>query len=186
MITRNAFFADAPRRSVARTVILYVPLARGNGAHRSGSCHVEPACRRRYALNCAGRRIEHEPGRKSSGREGPGEGRCAAGRGERPVDVERARARPRTPRRERRRMRPRFGVRDPSRRDSGRAWQPRARRQPSVADTRSAIAAVVRFVFARGIVGMTEASTTRRRSTPRTRHSESTTVPREHVPAGWK
>ena len=51
---------------------------------------------------------------------------------------------------------------------------------------RSAIAAVVRFVFARGIVGMTEASTTRRPSTPRTRHSESTTSPIAHVPAGWK
>ena len=51
---------------------------------------------------------------------------------------------------------------------------------------RSAIAAVVRFVFARGIVGMTDASATSKPSMPRTRQSASTTWPMAHVPAGWK
>ena len=51
---------------------------------------------------------------------------------------------------------------------------------------RSASAAVVRFVFARGIVGMTDASATSKPSIPRTRQSGSTTWPIAHVPAGWK
>ena len=54
---------------------------------------------------------------------------------------------------------------------------------------RSAIAIVGAFVLPRGTVGMTEASTTRRPSTPRTRSWESTTdvssVPMRQVPTGW-
>jgi hypothetical protein len=45
---------------------------------------------------------------------------------------------------------------------------------------------VVRFVLARGIVGMIEASATNRRSIPITEPSASTTRPMPHVPAGWK
>ena len=51
---------------------------------------------------------------------------------------------------------------------------------------RSAIATVVRFVLARGIVGMIEASATNNCSTPKTRPESSTTRPIPHVPAGWK
>jgi hypothetical protein len=49
---------------------------------------------------------------------------------------------------------------------------------------RSAIAAVVRFVFARGMVGMIDASATNRFSKPKTRPSGSTTSPIAHVPVG--
>ena len=41
-------------------------------------------------------------------------------------------------------------------------------------------------MFTRGMVGITEASATRRPSTPFTRHSASTTVPMAQVPTGWK
>ncbi len=51
---------------------------------------------------------------------------------------------------------------------------------------RSASAIVLRFVFARGIDGMTEASATDRPSQPCTRPSPSTTAPIAHVPTGWK
>ena len=47
-----------------------------------------------------------------------------------------------------------------------------------------AIAAVVRFVFARGIVGMKDASATYSPSVPKTRPCASTTVPSGQVPAG--
>ncbi len=50
----------------------------------------------------------------------------------------------------------------------------------------SAIATVVTFVLARGIVGITDASATISPSRPSTRPSWSTTVPIAHVPAGWK
>ena len=51
---------------------------------------------------------------------------------------------------------------------------------------RSASAIVLRFVFARGIDGMIEASATDRPSHPSTRPSPSTTAPIAHVPTGWK
>ncbi len=41
------------------------------------------------------------------------------------------------------------------------------------------------LVLPRGTRGMTEASATRRPSTPMTRRSASTTLPSEHVPTGW-
>ena len=50
--------------------------------------------------------------------------------------------------------------------------------------SRSAIAMTLRFVFARGIDGMIEASATDRPSQPRTRPSPSTTAPIAHVPTG--
>ena len=56
----------------------------------------------------------------------------------------------------------------------------------SVVAMRSAMAATVQFVFARGIVGMIDASPTTRPSSPSTRPSSSTTLPSGHVPAGWK
>ena len=59
-------------------------------------------------------------------------------------------------------------------------------RSQSVSARRSAIATVVRFVFARGIVGMTEASATITPSSPSTRPRVSTTRPIPQVPAGWK
>ena len=49
----------------------------------------------------------------------------------------------------------------------------------------SATMIVGALVLPRGIVGMTEASTTRRPSRPRTRSSSSTTDPIAHVPTGW-
>src|SRR6185312_13809489 len=49
----------------------------------------------------------------------------------------------------------------------------------------SAIMIVAAFVFARVIVGITDASTTRRPSTPKTRSSGSTTAPIAHVDVGW-
>ena len=55
-----------------------------------------------------------------------------------------------------------------------------------VSEIRSAIATVVTFVFARGMVGMIDASATTRSSTPSTRPASSTTRPIPHVPAGWK
>ena len=55
-----------------------------------------------------------------------------------------------------------------------------------VSEIRSAIATVVTFVFARGMVGMIDASATTRSSTPSTRPAASTTRPIPHVPAGWK
>ena len=67
--------------------------------------------------------------------------------------------------------------------------EPSARRGAGHAKSaaiRSAIAAVVRFVFARGIVGMKDASATYRPSIPNTRACVSTTVPSGQVPAGWK
>jgi hypothetical protein len=45
---------------------------------------------------------------------------------------------------------------------------------------------VVRFVLARGSVGMTDASATTRPAIPRTLPLASTTSPIGHVPAGWK
>ena len=57
----------------------------------------------------------------------------------------------------------------------------------SRSDNRSASAIVLRFVFARGIVGMTEASATDQPLAARsTRPSPSTTDPIAHVPTGWK
>ena len=50
----------------------------------------------------------------------------------------------------------------------------------------SATARVLRFVFARGMVGMTEASATYRFSWPSTAPLASTTEPSAHVPTGWK
>ena len=51
---------------------------------------------------------------------------------------------------------------------------------------RSPMATVVRCVFARGTVGMMEASATTTPSCSRTRPSPSTTRPMAHVPVGWK
>ena len=45
---------------------------------------------------------------------------------------------------------------------------------------------VLRFVFARGIVGMIEASATSSPSTPSTAPRVSTTAPIAQVPVGWK
>src|SRR5205085_11935339 len=50
----------------------------------------------------------------------------------------------------------------------------------------SAIASTVRCVFARGTVGMIDASATYTFSKPFTRASRSTTEPIAHVPTGWK
>src|SRR4029079_7525234 len=55
-----------------------------------------------------------------------------------------------------------------------------------VSARRSAIATVVRVVFARGMVGITEASATTSPSIPSTRPWSSTTRPIPQVPAGWK
>src|SRR5581483_2967413 len=60
------------------------------------------------------------------------------------------------------------------------ALRPRIR-----SDARSAIMIVGAFVLPRTSVGMTEASTTRRPSIPRTRSSSSTTRPIAQVPTGW-
>ena len=49
----------------------------------------------------------------------------------------------------------------------------------------SATMIVGALVLPRGIVGMTEASTTRRPSRPMTRSSSSTTEPIAQVPTGW-
>ena len=73
-----------------------------------------------------------------------------------------------------------------------RRLRPRRRAQASVGGfestwaIRSAMAAVVRLVFARGMVGMIDASDTISPSTPSTRPAGSTTAPIAHVPAGWK
>ena len=72
---------------------------------------------------------------------------------------------------------------DHARRAGGRH---RERDGQMVSEIRSAIATVVTFVFARGIVGITEASATTRWSMPSTRPAASTTRPIPHVPAGWK
>jgi hypothetical protein len=45
---------------------------------------------------------------------------------------------------------------------------------------------VLRFVFARGIVGMIEASATSSTSRPKTAPRASTTAPIAQVPVGWK
>ena len=55
-----------------------------------------------------------------------------------------------------------------------------------VSAMRSAIAAVVRLVLARGMVGMIEASATNKPSIPRTSPCRPTAEPMGQVPAGWK
>ena len=67
------------------------------------------------------------------------------------------------------------------------ATKPAIHRFPGAMATRvRELAAVVRLVFARGIVGMIDASATTRPSIPRTRPRSSTTLPIAQVPAGWK
>ena len=51
--------------------------------------------------------------------------------------------------------------------------------------TRSATIVVGAWVWPRLTLGITEASTTRSDSSPSTRSSESTTLPRAQVPTGW-
>ena len=66
----------------------------------------------------------------------------------------------------------------------------RSRPATSSRDANSPIMTVGAFVGAEGIVGMTEASATRRPRVPRTRSSASTTasrpVPIAQVPTGWR
>jgi hypothetical protein len=70
-------------------------------------------------------------------------------------------------------------------------WPGQARRHAIQAATRSATMTVGMCVFADGMSGITEASTTHRPSTPWTRQAGSTTAPAEgstpiaHVPTGW-